>query len=172
MKISMPSSFSSSRTDALSAGCETYNSCEASFMDPHSTILTMYFSCSNVIVRNPTNAGRHAPVRRRRTGRRASPRPARPPRSWRCRRRTRCRPASIRTVARPAGRCRRSVCASSPRRTLPCRAAAAPAADTSRRRCGTSHATSWSAPHTRYPAAFRSPSSCSIPGSMRGSASP
>ena len=49
VKISMPSSFSSSLTDELNAGWETYSSCDASFMDPHSTIFTMYFSCSSVI---------------------------------------------------------------------------------------------------------------------------
>ena len=44
VKISMPSSFSSSFTEELNAGWDTYSSCEASFMEPHSTILTMYFS--------------------------------------------------------------------------------------------------------------------------------
>ena len=44
VKISIPSSFSSSFTEELNAGWDTYSSCEASFMEPHSTILTMYFS--------------------------------------------------------------------------------------------------------------------------------
>ena len=45
----MPSSFSSSLTDELNAGCETYSACDASFIDPHSTILTMYRSCNSVM---------------------------------------------------------------------------------------------------------------------------
>ena len=49
VKISMPSSFSNSLTDELRAGWETYRAWEASFIEPHSTILTMYFSCSSVI---------------------------------------------------------------------------------------------------------------------------
>ena len=49
VKISMPSSFSSSLTDELRAGWETYRAWDASFIEPHSTILTMYFSCSSVI---------------------------------------------------------------------------------------------------------------------------
>ena len=49
VKISMPSSFSSSFTEELNAGWDTYSSWEASFIEPHSTILTMYFNCRRVI---------------------------------------------------------------------------------------------------------------------------